>query len=109
MGLPNVGAVRAGLALLRGARQLFLRVASHQFALRDDVTFHRRVDFFAFRAHFQIERSIERKDFEIITVCPGRRSRSVVALAGKIVCSLHTARGNTVLRDLSCFWIDVPN
>ena len=39
---------------------------------------------------------------------PGRL-RPIIALAGKIVRSLHTAFRHTVLRNLRGFWIDVPN
>src|SRR2546430_5599922 len=45
----------------------YLRVSSHQFALREDVALHCGIDFLAFRARFQVEHLIKREDFEIVT------------------------------------------
>src|SRR5947207_6949494 len=89
--------------------RLFLRIASHQFALRDHVAFHGGIHIATFRAGFQIEHLVEREDFEIIAVRSGRRLRSVVALAWKIIGSLKASFGHAVLRNLRCFRIDVPN
>src|SRR6267143_314064 len=92
-----------------GREWLLLRIAAHQFALRDDVPLHGRVHFAAFCTGFQIEYPIEGVDLKIIAVCPGRRLCPVVTAARKIICSLDRAFRHAVLRNLGRFRVDVPN
>src|SRR6266480_433949 len=89
--------------------RLFLRIATHQFALCDDVAAHGRVHLAALRARLKIERLIDREDLKVIAVRSGRRLRSVVTAARKIICSLQCASRHAVLRNISRFRIDIPN
>src|SRR5438067_528880 len=89
--------------------RLFLRIAPHHLAFSDDVAAHSRIHFAALRPRLEVERSVERKNFEIIAVRSGRRLRSVVTAARKIICPLDRALRHGALRDLSCLRIDVPN
>ena len=51
-------------------KKLFRRKASHQFRLRDDVTLHRFLELATFCAGGKIKRSVQRKNFEKISMCP---------------------------------------
>src|SRR5437870_11175319 len=82
---------------------LLLRIASHQFALPDDVPAHRRVQLAALRSRYKIEHPIQGKYFEIITMCAGGRLRAAVAKIRIIIRSLDRAFRHAVLRDFRCF------
>ena len=51
-------------------KKLFRRKASHQFRLRDDVTLHRFLELATFCAGGNIKRSVQRKNFEKISMRP---------------------------------------
>jgi len=65
-----------GPFMLSGARRtekplrlFFSRVASHQLALRDNVSFHCRIQLSPLRTSGQVQLAVERENLEIITMC----------------------------------------
>src|ERR1700731_2093728 len=86
-----------------GVNRLLFRIAAHQFALRDDVPSHGRVHLAALCSRLEVEHPIEREDLKVIAVRSGRRLRSVVTAARKIIGPLQRTFRHAVLRDLRRF------
>src|SRR5437660_12069742 len=88
---------------------LLVGIASHQFALRQNMTAHGGVEFGAARTGFQFQFNVERDDFEKIAMRSGGRTWSAVIAFTKIICALDSGSGGTVLGHSCRFWIDVPD
>src|SRR5947208_14709181 len=84
-------------------------IPAHQLTLRDHVALDGRVQLRALRARRQSQFTVEREDFEIITVRAGRRTRTAVTWFAEIVLSLHPLCRRAALRNISRLWIDVPD
>src|SRR5438477_4563240 len=88
---------------------LLVRIARHQFALRQNMTAHGGVEFGAAGTGFQFQFNVERDDFEKIAMRSGGRTWSAVIAFTKIICALDSGSGRTVLGHSCRFWIDVPD
>ena len=93
----------------RGRAPLFMCVARHQIALCERVTMHRRIQFGAACARFQIQLRIKRENLEKIVMSPGGRTWTTIIAFPEIVRALNAAGWRAVLADIARSRIDVPD